>query len=193
MYRIVGWAALQKGIDLSDEASLAALAHELRIEIEDSRDGGNTSYRLDGVDVTAKIRSPQVSHAASQVATFPGVREAMVAHQRKLGAEGGIVMEGRDIGTAVFPDADVKFFLDARLEIRAQRRRTELLERGINQTLEQVREELRRRDVRDSTRDASPLQPADDAVIIDTSDKSIGRLEAALLTVVKQKLRSQSD
>ena len=187
MYRVVSWAALHRGIELDDAARLGTLACSLKIDIENNEDGGIPRFLIDGTDVSEEIRTPEASQAASSVAAVSEVREAMVEQQRRLGRRGGVVMEGRDIGTVVLPDADVKFFLDARLPIRAQRRKDELIERGIEQSLESVMEELRRRDTRDSTREDSPLRRAKDAVIFDTSDKSLDRLEAEMLHVVASK------
>jgi len=189
MYRAVGWAALQRGIDLDDAEALTAMADSLLIEIED----GNTTVEpriiLDGVDVSEEIRSPEASLAASRVGTIPGVRRAMVALQRKMGRDGGIVMEGRDIGTAVFPGADVKFYLDASLRVRAERRRLQQLERGTAQLIEQVEKELSGRDDRDSSREMSPLRPAHDAVVIDTSEKDLEQLEAEMMAVIDRALQ----
>jgi len=167
MYRSVAWAALQRGIDLHDEAAVTALARSLRIEFHADRDGQRVW--IDGRDVTDDLRSPQVSDGASIVSVYPGVREAMVAIQRALGAQGGVVMEGRDIGTVVFPDAEVKIFLDASLEERARRRYRELQARGVNVDLDAVRRAEEERDRRDRTRAHSPLQRAPGAVVIDST------------------------
>jgi cytidylate kinase len=167
MYRSVAFVALQQGIDLHDEAALTRLASTLRIE---SRPNGVGERMLvDGRDVTEAIRGPEVSTAASLVGTLPGVRAALVARQRDRAAAGGIVMEGRDIGTVVLPDADLKIFLDATLEARASRRYAELRARGILIAREDVRRQEAERDRRDATRAHSPLRPAPDAVVIDTT------------------------
>ena len=184
MYRVVGWMALQKGIELDDPGALGALAHSLKIDIERTDESGRPRFLINGVDISEEIRSPEASQAASSIAAVSAVREAMVEQQRRLGRRGRVVMEGRDIGTVVLPDTRVKFFLTARLHIRAQRRRDELTERGNHQTLEHVMEELRKRDTRDSTRQDSPLKPAPDAVILDTSDKSLDQLEAEMLQII---------
>jgi CMP/dCMP kinase len=167
MYRSVAWAALQRGMDLRDEAAVTALARSLRIEFHANPEGQRVW--VDGRDVTDTLRSPEVSDAASIVSMYPGVREAMVAIQRALGAQGGVVMEGRDIGTVVFPDADVKIFLDASLEERARRRYRELRARGLNADLDAVRQAEEERDRRDRTRTHSPLQRAPGAVVIDST------------------------
>ncbi len=184
MYRVVGWMALQKGIELDDPGALGALAHSLKIDIERTDESGRPRFLVDGVDISEEIRSPEASQAASSVAAVSAVREAMVEQQRRLGRRGRVVMEGRDIGTVVLPDARVKFFLTARLQVRAQRRKDELAQRGNHQTLGHVMEELRKRDTRDSTRQDSPLKPAPDAVILDTSDKSLDQLEAEMLQII---------
>lgn len=189
MYRAVGWAALQRGIDLDDAEALTAMADSLLIEIEDGDSDAEPRIILDGVDISEKIRSPEASLAASRVGTIPGVRRAMVALQREMGRDGGIVMEGRDIGTVVFPDADVKFYLDASLRVRAERRRLQQLERGTAQPIEQVEKELSGRDDRDSSREMSPLHPAHDAVVIDTSEKDLEQLEAEMMAVIDRALR----
>lgn len=167
MYRSVAWAAQQRGIDLHDEAAVIKLARTLRIEFHS--DGEGQRVWVDGRDVTDVLRSPEVSDGASIVSVYPGVREAMVAIQRAWGAQGGVVMEGRDIGTVVFPDADVKIFLDASLEERARRRYRELQTRGVRVDLDAVRQAEEERDRRDRTRAHSPLQRAPGAVVIDST------------------------
>lgn len=167
MYRSVAWAALQRGMDLHDEDAVTELARSLGIEFRSDAEGQRVW--VDGRDVTDALRSPEVSDGASIVSVYPGVREAMVAIQRALGAQGGVVMEGRDIGTVVFPDAEVKIFLDASLEERARRRHRELQARGLNVDLDAVRRAEEERDRRDRTRMHSPLQRAPGAVIIDTT------------------------
>ncbi len=167
MYRSVAWAALRCGMSLQDEAAVTALAGSLRIEFVTHPQGQRVL--VDAVDVTEAIRAPEVSDGASVVSIYPGVREAMVAVQRRLGAEGGVVMEGRDIGTVVFPDAEVKVFLDASLDVRAQRRFEELRGRGAVVEFEAVRRAEEERDRRDRTRDHSPLRQAPDAIVIDST------------------------
>ncbi len=167
MYRSVAWAALQRGLDLHDADRITALARSLRIEFVPHAEGQRVL--VDGVDVTEAIRTPEVSDAASLVSVYPGVREAMVAVQRTLGQEGGVVMEGRDIGTVVFPDAEVKVFLDASLEERARRRYEELKSKGVAVDFAALRQAEETRDRRDRTRPYSPLQRAPDAVVIDST------------------------
>jgi len=167
MYRSIAWKALRDGVPLDSPAQLAALAEAARIDLVPR--GGKLHVILDGEDITDLIRTREVSHAASVVAVVPGVRHPMVAEQRRAGAHGGIVMEGRDIGTAVFPHADLKVFLDASPEVRAERRQRELQEKGEGLELEKVLADVRERDRRDREREMSPLVRAADAVVVDNT------------------------
>jgi len=180
MYRALGWKALHDGIDLSDEAAVAALAARARFEVGDGR------IRIDGHDVATAIRTPEMDTAAAIVARQPRVREALIARQRALGGQGGVVMEGRDIGTVVFPAADVKVFLDASPEERARRRATDPAHtsgRGAA-AIPDVATALAERDRLDRTRQTSPLVQAADAVVIDTTGLSIGDAVERVLEVV---------
>ena len=166
MYRALALKAIEHDLALDDEAALVKLAHTSHITLEPTRTGNRVL--LDNHDVSQRVREADVTDAASKVSVHPGVRAWMVARQRELGAGGGIVMEGRDIGTKVFPDADLKIFLDAHPDIREKRR---LLQQQISGPLaEQVAAELRQRDQRDRTRANSPLAPAADAIILDSTD-----------------------
>jgi cytidylate kinase len=167
MYRGVAWKALRDGVPLDSPAKLAALADAVRIDLVPR--GGNLRVILDGEDITDLIRTPKVSHAASVVAVVPGVRRPMVAEQRRAGAQGGVVMEGRDIGTVVFPHADLKIFLDASPEVRAERRQRELREKGEALEVQKVLAEVHERDRRDREREMSPLVRAADAVLVDNT------------------------
>ena len=167
MYRALALKALRSGITLDASEALAALARETRIDLR-PEDGGQRVF-LDGEDVTAKIRTPEVSQAASKVAVIPEVRQVLVREQRRAGEQGGVVMEGRDIGNVVFPDADLKIFLTASAEVRAERRWREHQEKGESGSLEQTVEEIRERDRRDRERSASPLVRAPDAVVVDST------------------------
>jgi len=177
MYRALALKAIENDISFDDETALEALAHKTVIQLEPTL-GGNR-VRLDGRDVTQRLRETDVSEAASRVSVHPPVREWMVARQRELGTEGGVVMEGRDIGTKVFPDADVKVFLDADPVIREERRIRQQHTRGAS--AETMAAELRERDQRDRTRANSPLQPAADAVVLDSTalseDEVLRRVE----------------
>ena len=182
MYRAVGWKALHDGVPLDDDAAVAALAERSRIEM------GNTSVTIDGSDVTRAIRTPEIDRAAAAVARLPRVRGVLVARQREMGAVGGIVMEGRDIGTVVFPDADVKVYLDASPEERARRRATDPAHYGVPVAVSDVETLLTQRDESDRTRTASPLYAAPDAHIVDTTGKSVDEVVREVMTAVKQKM-----
>jgi CMP/dCMP kinase len=168
MYRGLTWIALQRDVDPEDGASLAALARDVPMAIEPTRDGDRV--RVDGQDVTEAIRLPEVSGRVSEVSAHPGVREEMVAAQRALLSSGGWVSDGRDVGTVVWPGADLKVFLTASLEERARRRRAELAARGVEVDEPTVLEDVRRRDHLDTTRDTSPLRVAPGAIVIDSSE-----------------------
>ena len=174
MYRAVAWQATHRGIDLNDRAAVAEVARA--IEIEFVPGAGGQRVVAQGTDVTEAIRSPRMSEGASVVSAYPEVREALVALQRRMGEGGGVVMEGRDIGTVVFPNAEVKIYLDASLDNRARRRHEELRAKGEAITFEGVREALRERDHRDSTRAHSPLRAAPDAVVIDSTTLTVAQV-----------------
>ncbi len=168
MYRALAWKALEAGLDLDDEEGARCLANAISISFEPS--GDRELVLVDGQDVSRQIREQRVEQASSKLSTFASVRPVMVARQREMAAQGGVVMDGRDIGTVVFPDADVKFYLEARLEVRAKRRYLEAQATGAPRSLEELSEEIKVRDARDMGRNASPLRRADDAVRIDTSE-----------------------
>jgi cytidylate kinase len=168
VYRAVARKALDTKTSLEDAGALSKLALNATIKLEGDAD--HLLVYLDGRDITEQIRLPDASHASSVVATIPEVREAVVQKLREMARAGGVVMDGRDIGTRVFPDAQVKLFLDASLEVRAQRRWGEECGRGRNVPVEQIRTELEARDRRDRERTATPLIKASDAVFIDTSE-----------------------
>ena len=170
MYRGVAWKALRDRVPLEAEDALAALARGTRIDLLSS-DGG-FRVLVDGTDVTDQIRSPAVAQAASKVAVIAGVRTVLVAEQRRAAGSGGVVMEGRDIGTVVLPDAGLKIFLDASVEVRAERRRLEYAQKGEFQEFSKVLEAVRQRDQRDRERAVSPLRRADDAVLVDNTAMS---------------------
>ncbi len=176
MYRALALKAIENDISFDDETALDNLAHKTKIMLEPTI-GGNRVL-LDGRDVTQRVRETDVSEGASRVSVHPKVREWMVARQRELGVDGGVVMEGRDIGTKVFPDADVKVFLDADPVIREQRR---LKQYSRTLSAESMAAELRERDRRDRTRANSPLEPAKDAVVLDSTalseDEVLNRVE----------------
>lgn len=182
MYRAVGWRALRDGIALDDEAAVARMAERASIDVSD------VMVTIDGVDVTRAIRTPEIDRAATAVARLPKVRAALVARQQRLGDEGAIVMEGRDIGTVVFPRADVKIYLDAAPEERARRRATDPAHSAGPATLADVASALTARDEIDRTRQASPLYAAADAVRIDTTGKPVTEVVEAVLAVVRARV-----
>jgi cytidylate kinase len=186
MYRALALKALRARTPLDDGAALATLAADARIELRP--DGGVT---VDGEDVTGALRTREVSTAASQVSVHPAVRRVMVARQQELGRRGGVVMDGRDIGSAVFPDADLKFYVDADPAMRALRRRDELKEAGIDADLAAVEREIRQRDHADSTRADSPLTRVPDAVHVDTSRMSMDEVVERMLAAVAALTRRQ--
>jgi CMP/dCMP kinase len=167
MYRAVAWKALREGVPLDSPEKLADLARATRIDLAPA--DGVLHVLVDGEDVTERIRSATVSQAASRVAAVPAVRVVLVDEQRRAGAPGGVVMEGRDIGTVVFPHAGLKIFLEASTEVRAERRRQEHLAKGEVFDLAKMLEEVRQRDRRDRERAVSPLARADDAVLVDNT------------------------
>jgi len=186
MYRALALKAIERDISFDDEAALAVLAHNSRIQLEPTL-GGNRVL-LDGRDVTPRVRETDVSEAASRVSVHPQVREWMVAKQRELGVRGGVVMEGRDIGTKVFPDADVKIFLDADPVIREQRRQKQQYPHGAS--AESMAAELRERDRRDRNRANSPLEPAPDATVLDSTSLSEDEVLQRVEELVAKKLNA---
>jgi cytidylate kinase len=171
MYRAVALAAYQNGVNPAEEAAVSELAESISIDVLPSaeKDERTSLVVLDGDDVSWAVREPVVDASVAQVSAFARVRAAMVAQQRKVGLRGKVVMIGRDVGTVVLPEADLKIYLDAKLEERSRRRFLELESRGGDQTLEEVQAGLARRDGIDSGRSPSPLRPAEDAVVIDTT------------------------
>jgi cytidylate kinase len=184
MYRALALKAIENDVSFDDEPALDGLAHNSKIKIEPTL-GGNRVL-LDGRDVTQRVRQEDVSQAASRVSVHPRVREWMVARQRDLGLNGGVVMEGRDIGTKVFPEADVKVFLDADPVIREQRRIQQHSSRGAS--AETMAAELRERDRRDRTRANSPLVAAPDAAIIDSTSMSEDEVLQRVEALVREKM-----
>jgi cytidylate kinase len=184
MYRALALKAIETGVSLDDEAALAGLASSSRIDLQAHPEGNRVL--LDGSDVTERIRRQDVTEAASRVSVHPRVRQWMVQRQREMGTSGGIVMEGRDIGTQVFPNAEVKLFLDAAPEVRGSRR---FLQNPAVATPEKaVLAELRERDQRDRTRANSPLVPAPDAVLIDSTNLSLEQVVAKAVEIIDSRL-----
>jgi cytidylate kinase len=187
MYRVIGVMAAEEGIDLTDAAALAALCD--RVDIECVEENERVRTCANGRDLSDIIRTPAAAQQASKVSAVPAVRERLVAKQRLLGARGGVVMEGRDIGTVVFPDAAVKVFLDASPAVRAQRRAGELPDAPTAAAVAAMAREIAERDARDRGRAHSPLQPAADAVLLDTTDKTIEEVVSSLCALVKSRAR----
>jgi cytidylate kinase len=182
MYRAVTWAALQRGVSLSDEKAVSDLAENCVIDIRPAscEDGRSNDILVDGQDVTWDIRRPEVDANVSLVSSFAGVRRALTAQQRRIGQRGKVVMVGRDIGTVVLPEADLKIYLDASAEERARRRYREIVARGEPADYAEILAAMQARDAFDSTRDLSPLCAAEDAHVIDSDDLDIeGVLEYA--------------
>lgn len=184
MYRAVTLEALRRGVDTTDEEALVRVVTSIDLNIVFQGDQGNLVY-LDGEDVTELIRQPNVTALVSEVSTHKKVREFIVALQDQIGRQGSVVMDGRDIGTVVMPDADWKIFLQATVEERAKRRASELERRGLSVDLEELKEQIRRRDHLDSTRDNSPLKRADDALEIDTTSLNVAEVVQKLLGLIK--------
>ena len=178
MYRALAWRVIDLGVDLENELAVFALASRSEIVV------ANGQVAVDGVDVTSAIRTPQIDRAVTSVARMPSVRELFVVRQRALGREGGIVMEGRDIGTVVFPDADVKIYLDASPEERARRRAADPAHGGRGEALATVASAMADRDRIDSTRAASPLMIAPDAVVVDTSGLAVPDVVAKVIAII---------
>ncbi|HWE86964.1 MAG TPA: (d)CMP kinase [Terracidiphilus sp.] len=189
MYRAFALKALRLGVALDDPASLQALTHETAIRLEPGTD--ENRVLLDGEDVTGQLRNPTVTDAASRVSTVPAIRAWMVQRQQELGAEGGIVMEGRDIGTVVFPQAEAKIFLDAAPEVRGLRRFDQLGATPEQQPEEVIRE-LRERDQRDRNRVESPLRPAADSVLLDSTYMTLDEAVRAAEAIVAEKLEDSA-
>jgi cytidylate kinase len=172
MYRALTFKALEEKIDIKNTQGLIAMARSTGIDLTNNKDGSLKIF-LDYKDVTTQIRQPRITKFVSDVAKIKGVREVMLGLQRKLGREKDSVLDGRDIGTVVFPDADKKFYIDAQFEERVKRRYKELRELGQKVTLKEVEADLRNRDTIDTNREFAPLKKADDAIYIDTTDMTI--------------------
>lgn len=178
MYRALAWRAIDLGLDVDDEPAVSAMAGRVDIVV------ANGQVSVDGVDVTSAIRTPQIDRAVTSVARMPSVRAVLVARQRAFGHEGGVVMEGRDIGTVVFPDADVKIYLDASPDERARRRAADPAHGGRGEALATVASAMADRDRIDSTRAASPLMIAPDAVVVDTTGIAVPDVVAKVKAII---------
>lgn len=192
MYRSVAWIAREQGLSWSDEQAVAQLARELSFAFV--WDGDTLRIEVDGTDCTRFIRTDSIGTGASLISSHPAVRAALLDQQRQLGERGGVVMDGRDIGTVVLPHADLKVFLDADLDVRAQRRHEELLRRGEVLSFTEVRASLDARDRQDRERDTAPLSCADDAIRMDTSELTERQaVEAVLARLPEARRKSGVD
>ncbi len=185
LYRITAYAAMEQGVALDDEAALTDIASNLPVEFTIDAVSGEVHVILDGVDVGDKIRTEKAGNAASKVAPIPAVRAALLQRQRDFHQAPGLVADGRDMGTVVFPDAPVKIYLTASAEERAQRRYKQLSDKGINANMESLTAEIAERDKRDMERKVAPLKPADDAHVIDSSQMTIEEVVANVLELVQ--------
>lgn len=186
LYRVLAVAAQKHGVSLDNEAALTVLAEHLDVQFVAPEIGALPTIVLEGQDVTETIRTEKMGNAASKVGTLPSVRTALLSRQRSFQEDPGLVADGRDMGTVVFPHAELKIFLTASPEERAERRYNQLKEKGINVTLGDLVEELRERDKRDRERAVAPLKPATDAIIIDTDHLTIEQVVARVMAEVKR-------
>lgn len=186
MYRALALKVLRQGIDLADDAGLEELIAATEIDLQETN--GNLAVLLDGLDVAAEIRTPEVSQMASKVSALRIVRARMLELQREMGWRGSVVAEGRDIGTVVFPEAEVKIFLDASANERARRRYNELQSAGRAVDYEETLREIEERDKRDSERDLAPLRKAEDALMMDSSSATADEVAAKVLSHIRTKL-----
>lgn len=190
MYRAVTYAAQHTGIPIDDEMAVTRLAETIDIDVRPAskQDGRAYDVITDGRDITWEIRQPQVDSAVSQVSAYPGVRKALTIQQRRIGLRGKVVMVGRDIGTVVLPEADLKIYLEASVEERARRRYKEVTERGEQASIDEIQSNLMERDRIDSTRDVAPLRAAPDAIILNSDHLDKNQTLEAVKQLVKQKL-----
>lgn len=191
MYRVIGLLAAREGIPADDAQRLAELCRRTRIEFREGPDGA-MRVLANGEDVTAAIRTAEVAQWASKTSAVPEVRACLVAQQREMGRDGGVVMEGRDIGTVVFPEAEVKVFLDASALERARRRAAELHREVTEAEIEKVAREIAERDERDRNREHAPLRPAADAILVDTTDRTVDEIVQMLYEVVCERASARA-
>ena len=190
MYRTVALMAKEKAVSVKDERALVQLASSLRISFV--KEGEEIRVLCNDEDVTEAIRSPEISLLASEISKKKGVRTALVQTQRRMGRGGGVVLEGRDIGTVVFPDADIKFYLDAETEERGRRRFKELIEKGMKVNFNETLEEVVKRDHNDMNRNLSPLKKADDAFFIDSTHRSVEDIVEQMVQIVMEKANKKN-
>ena len=187
IYRTVGLAAYRRGLDRRDEAVIAAMLPQLEIRMAYNESGEQCMY-LDGEDVSREIRLPEISICASDVSALPAVRAFLLEMQRKMARENNVIMDGRDIGTVVLPNAELKIFLTASAEARAQRRMKELEAKGVEANFDEVLRDIRYRDEQDSSRAAAPLKAAEDAVLVDTTEIGFEESFEKLCSIIRSKL-----
>lgn len=187
LYRTVGLAALRKGVDPSSKAEVEALLKEISVEMDFSETSGQVVL-LNGEDVTGLIRTPEVSMTASDISALPIVREYLLGLQRNIAKTKNVIMDGRDIGTVVLPDAQVKIFLTASPESRAERRYKELVEKGEKTTVKDVLRDVIKRDYNDTNRKAAPLRPAEDSVLVDTTNLDFDGSVEAVAKIIKERI-----
>ena len=190
LYRALTYLALKKGVAIHDGRKLAELLQRTRFEVEPGAE--KSVIRADGVDITDYLRGPEVTHAVSIVARQPEVRTEMVDLQRRIAETGKFVVEGRDIGTVIFPDAILKIFLDASIEVRTERRLKDLRAQGMEIDFETLKQEITRRDKIDAAREASPLKKAEDAVVVDTTGLSISQQVEKIVQAYRQMLHPEA-
>ncbi|HAR91974.1 MAG TPA: (d)CMP kinase [Eubacterium sp.] len=181
MYRTLALACFRDGIDTSDEAAVVAKCESVEVTL--GYEDGTQKVYLNGEDVSTEIRREEIGNLTSAIAVFPGVRKILVALQKDLAAKNDVVMDGRDIGTAVLPNADLKIYLTASVETRAKRRYDELVEKGQTCDLKEIEKDIEDRDYRDMNREVSPLSQADDAVLVDSSDMTIDEVVAKIISL----------
>ena len=193
MYRAVTWIALQRNLSIDDEAAITTLAEQILIDVRppSKPDGRAYDVWVEDQDITWEIRSPEVDANVSPVSAYAGVRQALMTQQRRIGLRGQVVMVGRDIGTVIFPDADLKIYLDASAKERARRRYMEILARGETASYEEILAGVRRRDHIDSTRQVAPLRAATDAVILDSDGLSISEVLERAREMVSRAARAE--
>jgi cytidylate kinase len=187
LYRVVAHAALTRGLDLEDPAALAGLAADLQVDFVQENPAGERKVLLQGEDVGRPIRTEECGNIASKIAAYPEVRKALVEKQRSFKRPPGLVADGRDMGTVIFPEAGLKLFLTAGPEERARRRYKQLIEQGISVNLARLSAEIEERDARDQGRAASPLTPASEAIVIDTTNFTVDEVNGKVLALVRER------
>jgi len=185
LYRTIAWKLLQEKINPEFQPEVEAAAQALEIELR--LKGEQTEIWVQGVEATPSLRQPEVTRVSSIISTYPGVRKKLLSIQRSIGSGGGVVMEGRDIGTVVFPDADVKFYLDATTPVRGLRRHKELEQKGIPSDLEKTTREIEERDLKDSKRHLAPLKKSEDAIVIDSTPMNLDEVVTFMLQEIEKK------